>query len=138
MLTASSCNCLEADDMTHQRRMKYCIFYVGNELAEKGTDYRLLLSYTHIDDSGRLSFLPNITWETCIRFRNVYQVIIHTRVFSYHVIYRIGSFISREKLDLSHCTGLPHKAVSDTPSLFHNVCYLLVLSTSCSLIRKTH
>lgn len=112
-------------------------FNIGNELAEKGTDYRLLQRYTHTDDTGDFSYLPNDSWETCIRFRNVYQVIIHTRVFSYHVIYRIGNVILREKLNLSYCTDLPHKAVSDTSSLFHNVCYLLVLSTF-SLIRKTH
>lgn len=26
MLTENSCNCLGADDMTHERKMKYCIF----------------------------------------------------------------------------------------------------------------
>lgn len=59
--------------MTHQRRVKYCIFYMGNELDEKETDYRLLLRYTHPDDTEDLSYLLNITWETCIRFRNVYM-----------------------------------------------------------------
>lgn len=89
-------------------------------------------------DTGDLSYLPNVSWETCITFRSVYQVSIHTRVFSYHVIYRVGNFILRVMLNLSRCTDLPHKAISDTPSVFHNVCYLLVLSTSFSLIRKTH
>lgn len=134
---ASSSNCLEADDMAHQRMMEYCILYMGNELAKKW-DYRLQLSYICTDDTEDLSYLPNVSWETCIRFWSVYQVSIHTWVFFYHVIYKVGNFMLRVMLTLSHCTDLLHKAISDTPSVFHNVCYLLVLSTSFNLIRKTH
>lgn len=67
--------------MAHQRMIEYCIFYMGNELAEE-RDYRLLLNYICTDDTGDLSYLPNVSWETCIRFRSVYQVSIHTSIFS--------------------------------------------------------
>lgn len=113
---ASSINCLEADDMAHQRMMEYWFFiWVMNCLRSEIIGYCWAIYALMIQES----------WVTCLMsagkhalHSEIYTRSLHTQeYFLIYVIYRVGKFIWKVMLNLSRCrfTSQSH--------IWHFICF---------------